>query len=242
MSPWLWAVPVITCIMIALRLNTLLILGVGTLTGFVSMWLLQPGIISMITDGGSVNGLSASIHTLLANTDFNTDNSTLNDLASTSGMLGMMPTIYLVLSAMIFGGVMIGSGMLKVITLSLTSHLRRPGSLVSATVCSGLFLNTCTGDQYISLVIGGNIYKSAYHRAGFRPELLSRSLEDSVSVTSVLIPWNSCGMTQSTVLGVSTIAYAPCCIFNILSPVMSVVFAWLGTRLFRRIAVVPIRV
>ena len=241
MSPWLWAVPVVTCIMIALRLNTLLILGVGTLTGFVSMWLLQPGIISMITDGGSVNGLSASIHTLLANTDFNTDNSTLNDLASTSGMLGMMPTIYLVLSAMIFGGVMIGSGMLKVITLSLTSHLRRPGSLVSATVCSGLFLNTCTGDQYISLVIGGNIYKSAYHRAGFRPELLSRSLEDSVSVTSVLIPWNSCGMTQSTVLGVSTIAYAPCCIFNILSPVMSVVFAWLGTRLFRRIAVVPIR-
>ncbi len=235
LSPWLWIVPLITCIMIALRLNTLLILAVGTLTGLLSIWIFQPGIISMITDGGAESSGKATLHALIASTDLTSGNKALDDLASTSGMLGMIPTVYLVLTAMMFGGVMIGSGMLKVITQSLTSRLRRRSSLVGATVCSGLFLNSCTGDQYISLVIGGNIYKAAYNRAGFRPELLSRTLEDSVSVTSVLIPWNSCGMTQSTVLGVATLAYAPCCIFNIMSPLMSILFAWIGSRRFRRV-------
>lgn len=238
LSPYLWCVPAITCVMIALRPNTLVILGVGTMTGFISMWVFQPQVVAMITEQGAIGAIPASLHALMSSTDFNTGMPALDELASTSGMLGMMPTVYLVLSAMIFGGVMIGSGMLKVITMAFISRLRRPGSLVSATVCSGLFLNTCTGDQYISLVIGGNVYKSAYHRAGYRPELLSRSLEDSVSVTSVLIPWNSCGMTQSTVLGVSTLAYAPCCIFNIISPLMSVLIAWVGTRLFR-ITLIP---
>lgn len=242
LSPWLALVPVITCVMIAFRLPTLIILGVGTLIGLASIWLFQPGIIEMITDGGAKGAIEASLGALLSATEFNTANTAFNDLASTSGMAGMLPTIYLILAAMVFGGVMIGSGMLKVITLAFVSRLRRPRSLVGATVCSGLFLNICTGDQYISLVIGGNIYRPAYHRASLRPELLSRSLEDSVSVTSVLIPWNSCGMTQATVLGVPTLVYAPFCIFNILSPVMSVLFAWLGSRMYHRLAVVPLAV
>lgn len=239
LSPWLALVPVITIIMIALRMPTLVILGAGTITGIAAMWIFQPGIIDMITDGGNINALWASLRAVLSATEFSTGDAAFDELASTSGMAGMMPTIYLILAAMAFGGAMIGSGMLKVLTLAFISRLKRPRSLVGATVSSGFLLNCFTGDQYISLVIGGNIYRPSYRRARLKPVLLSRSLEDSVSVTSVLIPWNSCGMTQATVLGVSTLAYAPYCIFNILSPLMSVLFAWLGSRMFRRIAVVP---
>lgn len=230
MSPWLWTVPAITCLMIALRLPTLIVLATGTVTGLAAMWIFQPTVTASLTEGG-VNPVMASVMALLSSTSISTGNAMLDDLTATSGMVGMLPTIWLILSAMIFGGMMIGTGMLREITNTFVRPLRRPIHLVMATVSSGLFLNSSTGDQYISLVIGGNLYRPAYHRAGLRPELLSRSLEDSVSVTSVLIPWNSCGMTQSTVLGVSTIAYAPCCIFNILSPVMSIAMVWLTSRL-----------
>lgn len=125
---------------------------------------------------------------------------------------------------------MIGSGMLSTITRTITRHLHSPRNLVSATVGSGLFLNCCTGDQYLSIIIGANVYKSTYKRANVKPQLLGRTLEDSVSVTSVLIPWNSCGLTQSTVLGVATLAYLPFCIFNILSPVMTLIMGWTGWR------------
>ena len=144
---------------------------------------------------------------------------------------------------MVFGGVMIGTGMLSVITRSFTRKLNSSRNLVGATVGSGLFLNSCTGDQYLSIIIGGNVYKSTYRRNKMKPQVLSRALEDSISVTSVLIPWNSCGVTQSTVLGVATIAYLPFCVFNYVSPLMSVIIAWIGWRIYavpganRRLAV-----
>ena len=121
--------------------------------------------------------------------------------------------------------------MLGRITSAITSRLRRTRSLVGATVCSGMFLNCCTGDQYLSIIIGGNIYKNTFRRCGLKPQTLSRTLEDSISVTSVLIPWNSCGVTQSTVLGVATVVYLPFCLFNILSPVMTMIMAWAGWRI-----------
>ena len=139
--------------------------------------------------------------------------------------------IYLVLAATVFGGVMVGTGMLGTITHAITSRLRRPRSLVATTVGSGLFLNSCTGDQYMSIIIGANVFKNTYRRLGVRPNTLSRTLEDSISVTSVLIPWNSCGVTQSTVLGVATVVYLPFCLFNILSPVMTMIMAWAGWRI-----------
>ncbi|MDE5555556.1 MAG: sodium:proton antiporter, partial [Muribaculaceae bacterium] len=117
------------------------------------------------------------------------------------------------------------------IARKITDHLSRRSSIVGATVSSGLFLNSCTADQYLSIIIGGNMYRSVYERYGLQPRLLSRTLEDSVSVTSVLIPWNSCGVTQSTVLGVSTLTYLPYCIFNVLSPVMTLVMAWTGYKI-----------
>ncbi|MDE5649935.1 MAG: sodium:proton antiporter, partial [Duncaniella sp.] len=117
------------------------------------------------------------------------------------------------------------------LTDSFTRPLRRRTSIVSATVCSGLAMNCSTADQYLSLIITGNMYRSLYRRFGLEPRLLSRSMEDSISVTSVLIPWNSCGVTQATVLGVSTLAYFPCCIFNIMTPIMSIVVAKIGFRI-----------
>lgn len=241
LSPWLWTVPALACAMILLRLPTLVILAGSTLAGMGAICLFQPQVWAMLTSDGA-GAVAACVRAMVMPTAFDTGNQALDQLASTSGMSGMLPTVYLVLAAMVFGGVLIGSGMIKVLTRAFVSRLRRRRSLVGATVMSGLFLNASTGDQYISLVIGGNIYRPAYKRARFRPELLSRSLEDSVSVTSVLIPWNSCGMTQSTVLGISTLAYAPCCIFNILSPVMSVVFAWVGHYVSCRLSALTHRI
>ena len=154
-----------------------------------------------------------------------------DSLISTSGILGMINTITLVLSAMIFGSVMIGTGMLSVITRALTSRLRGRFAIVGSTVAGGLCINGCTADQYLSIIIGGNMFRNVYRRFGLEPKLLSRTLEDSVSVTSVLIPWNSCGVTQSTVLGVATIVYMPFCIFNYLSPLMTLLMAFTGFKI-----------
>lgn len=150
---------------------------------------------------------------------------------ATGGVTGMASTIFLVLCAMTFGAVMIGTGMLGRITQAFTTSLRKRTSIVGATVGSGLAMNCLTADQYLSLIITGNMYRALYRRFGLEARLLSRSMEDAVSVTSVLIPWNSCGVTQSTVLGVSTLIYFPYCIFNILSPLMSVLIAWVGYKI-----------
>lgn len=149
----------------------------------------------------------------------------------------MLPTVWLVTCAMIFGGVMLGTGMLASITVALTRRLRTARSTVSATVVSGLGLNACTGDQYLSIIISSNIYRSMYESNGLERRLLSRTVEDSVSVTSVLIPWNSCGLTQSTVLGVATLTYLPCCVFNIVSPLMSLVMTWVGIGIRKSVTV-----
>jgi NhaC family Na+:H+ antiporter len=150
---------------------------------------------------------------------------------STGGIEGMMPTIYLILSAMVFGGVLMGSGMLGVITHAVTHHIKSSRSTVITTVGTGLMLNACTGDQYLSIILNGNLYRNLYHRNGLEPRLLSRSIEDSTSVTSVLIPWNSCGLTQSAVLGVATLHYLPYCVFNIASPLISIATAWVGFKI-----------
>ena len=160
--------------------------------------------------------IAALATSLWSGAALSTGNPALDNLVTTGGILGMMPTVYLVLSAMLFGSVMIGSGMLTRLTDAFTSRLRRRTSIVSATVTSGLVMNCCTADQYLSLIITGNMYRSLYRRNGLEPRLLSRAMEDSISVTSVLIPWNSCGLTQATVLGVGTLTYLPCCVFSIL--------------------------
>lgn len=222
LSPWTLVIPAVTMVLIALRLPTLVVLLLAAMMGGVGIFVFQSH------EGLDFYGM---LGCLWSGSALTTGNEALDNLVSTGGVLGMLPTVYLVLSAMLFGCVMIGTGMLSRLTDAFTRRLRRRTSIVGATVCSGLTMNCCTGDQYLSLIITGNMYRSLYRRNGLESRLLSRSMEDSISVTSVLIPWNSCGLTQSTVLGVATLTYFPCCIFNILTPIMSVIVARLGFKI-----------
>lgn len=235
-SPWTLLIPAITIGMIVARVNTLLTLFVSSMLGLAGIFVFQPGIVQML-GGGSV----AMVLDLLWNpVEFNTGFATFDDLVSTGGITGMLPTVALVLCAMLFGTAMIATGMLATITSTVMGRLRGRFAVVGATVGSGLFINGCTADQYLSIIIGGNMFRNVYRRAGLEPRLLSRTLEDSVSVTSVLIPWNSCGVTQSTVLGVATLTYLPYCIFNWLSPLMSLLFAYTGFKIRQRISPRPL--
>ena len=147
----------------------------------------------------------------------------------------MISTVLLILSAIMCGAVMFGTGMLDVITGWFTRIVRHRVGAVPATAASGLFLNSATADQYLSIIIGANMYRPIYERLGLEGRLLSRTLEDSVSVTSVIIPWNSCGVTQSAVLGVATLTYLPYCVFNYLSPLMSIAIALTGFRIRQKL-------
>ncbi len=221
-TPWTLVIPAITLALIAFRVPTLLTLAASALLGFVGIFVFQPDLGHSVISAGGM---------LWSGNAMDTGVERLDSLVSTGGISGMMSTVALVLSAMMFGAAMMGTGMLASITRSFTRRLHKRTSIVGATVGSGLFMNSTTADQYLSLIITGNMYRNVYRQFGLEPRLLSRTIEDSVSVTSVLIPWNSCGITQSTVLGVSTRVYFPYCIFNILSPCMSLLLAWTGWRI-----------
>jgi NhaC family Na+:H+ antiporter len=148
-------------------------------------------------------------------------------------MTGMMNTIFLIISAVTFGGTLVGSGMLQSLTEMLTRYIRRRVTMVSATVGTGIFSNMITGDQYLSIILTSSLYQKLYKERGYEPQLLSRSVEDSATVVSVLIPWNSCGMTQATVLKVATLEYLPYCLFNLISPLMSIFIAAIGYKIVR---------
>lgn len=224
LTPWVLVIPAITLTLILFKVKTLVTLFVSAMSGLIGIFIFQPSIVSML--GGA--NISSVLTLLWSGMGFETGVSTFDDLAGTSGISGMLPTIALVLSAMLFGSAMIGTGMLATISTAILARLRGRFAIVGATVASGLFINSCTADQYLSIIVGGNMYRNVYRGASLEPRLLSRTLEDSVSVTSVLIPWNSCGVTQSTVLGVATLVYLPFCIFNWMSPLMSLLMAYTG--------------
>ncbi len=227
LTPWVLVIPVITVTLIVLRVNTQLTLFVSSMLGLAGIFIFQPGIVTML--GGFSPSMVADL--LWNEVAFDTGFATFDDLVSTGGITGMLPTVALVLCAMLFGTAMIATGMLATITATLMGGLRNRFSIVASNVGAGLFINSCTADQYLSIIIGGNMFRNVYRRAGLEPRLLSRTMEDSVSVTSVLIPWNSCGVTQSTVLGVATLTYLPFCIFNWLSTLMSLLLAYTGFRI-----------
>ena len=161
-------------------------------------------------------------------------NADLNNLISTRGMTGMLSTVYLIIAAGMFGGTLVGSGMLQTLTDLLTRFIKRRVSMVASTVGTGVVANMVTGDQYLSIILTSSLYKKLYHERGYENKLLSRSVEDSATVVSVLVPWNSCGMTQATVLKVATLEYLPYCFFNLLSPLMSIFIAAIGYKIVRK--------
>ena len=236
-SPWLLIVPVLTAILISRRLPAIITLFASAAMAAVAMVIAQPDILLSIAQSDSASfmtSLKAVIIAATTSTSVETGNVLLNDLVATNGMGGMMNTVWLIICAMCFGGVMYGSGMLSAISQIFVRIARRTVSVVGSTVCSGIFFNLTTGDQYISIILTGNLFRQLYDDSNLERRLMSRSIEDSATITSVLIPWNSCGMAQSTVLGVATLTYLPYCIFNLASPLMSIIVAAMGYKIYKR--------
>ena len=236
-SPWLLIVPVLTGVMIARRWPSMVVLFLAILLAAVVGLLVQPGLVRDIS-GDSGYGILAQYKGMMqvcyGSTNIETGVPMLNELVHTSGMAGMMPTIWLIICAQTFGGVLTATGQLQDIMRLVLRLVRGTASLVASTVGTALFCNIALADQYLSIMLSSQIFKDTYRDRGYEPRLLSRSCEDSATVTSVLVPWNTCGLTQSTVLGVATLTYLPYCFFNLLSPVTSVVVAAIGWKIKKK--------
>ena len=241
-SPWLLLVPVITGVLIARKVPAILTLFVASVVAGLFALFFQPHILGAIANDlvpdramqlSFLDGFKGLFISYYGSTAIDTGNAALNDLVATRGMTGMMNTIFLIISAVTFGGTLVGSGMLQSLTEMLTRYIRRRVTMVSATVGTGIFSNMITGDQYLSIILTSSLYQKLYKERGYEPQLLSRSVEDSATVVSVLIPWNSCGMTQATVLKVATLEYLPYCLFNLISPLMSIFIAAIGYKIVR---------
>ncbi|MFV9550815.1 Na+/H+ antiporter NhaC [Algibacter sp. PT7-4] len=220
-TPWLFFVPLSVIGLILLKTKPLIALSAGVILAAIFAFIFQPNILDSLSD----SKLSSIITSILTDTQITTPNEKLNDLFSSGGMKGMLWTIFLIICAMVFGGIMDGIGALSRITSALLSIATSVFGLFASTVISCLGLNTIASDQYLAIVIPGKMFKKAFKDKGLAPENLSRTLEDSGTVTSVLIPWNTCGAYQSGVLGVGVAEYFFYAIFNWLSPFTTLLFA-----------------
>lgn len=235
-TPWLLIVPIVTGILIARKVPSIVTLFISTVLTVIFMLIFQPGLLYEVAGAGAtgIEGLyKGTMMTLFGPTALDAGNPEINELVATRGMAGMMNTIWLIICAMCLGGAMTASGMLASITAVFVRFTRRLTGMVASTVGAGLFLNLATADQYISIILTGNMFKDIYRQNGYESRLLSRTTEDAVTVTSVLIPWNTCGMTQATILSVPTLVYLPYCFFNYLSPLMSILVAFIGFKIYR---------
>ena len=233
-TPWLLLVPLATGLLIARKLPAIVTLFLAVVFACVAMLAAQPELVARVAGVDALDFLSGFRGVLMScfgPTSLETGTPQLDELVATRGMAGMLNTVWLIICAMCFGGVMTGSGMLRSLTAIFLRFVRRAFSAVASTVGAGIFFNLCTADQYISIILSGRLFRDLYAQRGLEERLLSRSVEDSATVCSVLIPWNSCGMTQATVLGVSTFVYMPYCIFNIVSPLMSLLVAAIGWKI-----------
>ncbi len=233
-SPWLFLVPIVVVFLIVKKAPPLLALLIGTLLGGVFALIFQPQIVATIGGGESLNfttGYKGILNAITVKTSVASENEILSDLFTAKGMSGMLGTIWLIVCAMVFGGIMDGIGALQRITKSLLSLAKTTFGLFASTVGSCLALNVTASDQYLAIVVPGKMFSKAYNDRGLAPENLSRTLEDSGTVTSVLIPWNTCGAYHSGVLGVGVGEYIYFAIFNWLSPLMTLLFAALNIKI-----------
>lgn len=235
-TPWLFLVPAILIIIIVKRMPPLPALMTGTLLGAAFAVIFQPHVVEQVSGidhSYTMSSYVAIMQSMFGDIAIITEDAHVNDLLITHGMAGMLNTIWLILSAMVFGGVMEAAGLLVRITESIIRFAKSTGSLVATTVGTCMFFNVTASDQYISIVVPGRMFAKTYRDRGLKPEVLSRTLEDSGTVTSVLIPWNTCGATQSAVLGVPVLTYLPYAFFNIISPFMSIFMASFNIKIRR---------
>ncbi|WP_417368909.1 Na+/H+ antiporter NhaC [Flavobacterium beibuense] len=233
-SPWLFVVPVIVIALIIRKTEPLIALLIGTLLGGLFALIFQPELVAKIGGGEKldfISGYKGVMNSITISSTVETSNETLQDLFQSKGMVGMLPTIWLIICAMVFGGIMEAIGALKVISNAMLKVANGIFGLFASTVGSCIVLNVTASDQYLAIVVPGKMFAEAYREKGLAPENLSRTLEDSGTVTSVLVPWNTCGAYQSGVLGVPTLTYLPYAFFNILSPIMTLTFAALGIKI-----------
>lgn len=238
-TPWLMIVPALTAIMIARKMPALIVLALSTVLAAAAALIFQPDIMREIGSSVSGSGSSAkilftgTIETIYNSVSVETGNPDVDQLVASKGMLGMLNTVYLIICAMCFGAAMKASGMLHHLASMILPMTKRRVSLVTSTVVTGTALNGIVSDQYLAIILTSSLFKDIYEKEGYENRLLSRAVEDSVTVTSPLYPWSSCGMTQATILNVPTMAYLPYCFFNLLSPLMSVTVAVIGYKIFK---------
>ena len=229
LSPWLLLVPAFTIFLIVKKVPPFITLFLSAIAGAVVAVLFQPDLCAQI----SATKLEAGIRMISGNITIETGNEMLNTLTATRGMGGMLHTVWLILCVCTFGGAMEASGMIQVITEKMARLMRNAFSLVSSTAFTCFFFNMTLSDQYMSLVLPGKMFSDTYRKNGYAPELLSRTLEDSGTVTSVLVPWNTCGIVQSSVLHVATLSYLPYCFFNLIMPLTTIIVAAIGYKIQR---------
>lgn len=233
-SPILFIVPVVVVLMIVKKTPPLIALLAGTLLGGVVALIFQPSLVASITGAHSLNfenGYKGMLTAFTSDVSISTSNEALNDLFNSGGMAGMLGTIWLIVCAMVFGGVMEAIGALNRITQSLLSLAQSTFGLFASTVASCLVINLTASDQYLAIVVPGKMFSKAYKDRGLAPENLSRTLEDSGTVTSALIPWNTCGAYHSSVLGVPVFEYFIFAVFNYISPFVTLTFAALNIKI-----------
>lgn len=233
---WLFLVPLTVVIMIIKKTPAIPALLAGTILGGLFAIIFQPQIILEISESSNLSFISCYkgiINAMANDISISSDNALMNNLLNSSGMKGMLSTIWLVICGMSFGGAMQEGGLLKRISDPIMSYANNPGSLITTTSATCIFFNLTTSDQYLSIVVPGRMFEENYKNQGLAPENLSRTLEDSGTVTSVLIPWNTCGAAQSAVLGVATLSYLPYCFFNLISPLMTILYGYLKIKIKR---------
>ena len=238
-TPWLLIVPIIAGILIWRKLPAMVVLSLSALAAAIAALIFQPDVIAelgaKVADGPRARILFAgTVESVYNSVALETGNADVDGLVATRGMLGMLNTVYLVICAMCFGACMKASGMIADLAGMLTPLTRSRAGLVSTTVFTGTALNGIASDQYLSVILTSNIYRESFDNGGYERRLLSRSVEDSSTVTSPLFPWSSCGMTQATILSVPTLTYAPFCFFNLISPLMSILVAVIGWKIVRK--------
>lgn len=232
-TPWLFLVPALVILLIVKKVPALPAILIGALAGILVAPIFQSELLATMA-GGNLSlesGYRLLMNSLTVEVTYVTRHPILTDLLQSSGMAGMLGTVWLVISAMFFGGVMEACGFLRTISEAMLKLATGTASLIATTAGTCITLNYTASDQYLAIVVPGRMYADAYRKRDLAPENLSRTLEDSGTVTSVLIPHNTCGAYQSEVLGVGVVEYLPYAFFNYFSPILTVVYAVFGIKI-----------